>query len=109
VLARSVAIAVGADDVEALVELDVDLAAAVERDLDLVVALLVADLGPGDPAAAGVDEGGCTGLLQDGSSDRGLGGVVVPASGPGVRSAGARGHRERRDSDRELHWSFHRG
>ena len=34
VLARSVVVSVRADDVEALVELDVDLATAVERDLD---------------------------------------------------------------------------
>ena len=36
------------------VELDVDLSAIGERDLDLVVAVLVADLGVGDPALTGV-------------------------------------------------------
>ena len=45
-----------ADHVEPAVELDVDLAAVVEGDLDLVVALLVAHLGLGDRAAPGVRE-----------------------------------------------------
>ena len=53
-----------ADHVELLVELDVDLGAVVEGDLDLVVALLVADLGLGDPALAGVLEGGGRGLVE---------------------------------------------
>ena len=53
-----------ADDVEVLVELDVDLRAVVEGDLDLVVALFVADFGLGDATAAGVLEGGRTGLLE---------------------------------------------
>jgi hypothetical protein len=54
----SVAVALGADDVEAPVELNVNLGAVGEGDLDLVVALLVADLGAGDLAPAGVLERG---------------------------------------------------
>ena len=49
------------DDGEVLVELDVDLAAVVQGHLDLVVALLVADLGARDPAAAGLGERGVAG------------------------------------------------
>ena len=45
---RSPRVGLAADDVEVAIELHVDLAAVVERDLDLVVALLVADLGLGD-------------------------------------------------------------
>src|SRR3954471_17501251 len=53
-----------ADDGEALIELHVDLVAVAEGDLDLVVALLVVDLGAGHAAAAGRGEGGVAGLLQ---------------------------------------------
>ena len=53
---RRGAVALGADDLEVRVELDVDLGAVVEGHLDLVLALLVVDLGPGDLAAAGLLE-----------------------------------------------------
>src|SRR4051794_40292545 len=69
---RRSATAVGraADDGEVLVELHVDLVAVVESDLDLVVALLVGDLGAGPAAAPGRGEGGAAGLLQCVSADR---------------------------------------
>src|SRR5829696_4224490 len=54
-------IGVRADDGEGLVQLHIDLPAVVEGDLDLVVALLVADLGAGHPAAAGLGERGLLG------------------------------------------------
>ena len=60
----------GAHDVEAPVELDVDLLAARQRHLDLVVAVLVTDLGAGHLSATGVREGGIAGLLQCGPGDR---------------------------------------
>ena len=56
-------VGLGADDLEVLVELDVDLAAVVQGHLDLVLALLVADLGLGDLAAAGLLERGVLGPL----------------------------------------------
>src|SRR5215218_6021305 len=46
-----------ADHPEVLVELDVHLGTVVEGHLHLVVALLVADLGARDPAAAGLGQG----------------------------------------------------
>ena len=58
-----------ADDTELAVELDVDLAAVRPGDLDLVVALLVADLGAGD-AARSVGQRGGLGLLQRVAGDR---------------------------------------
>ena len=64
VVAPAVVLTFGADDAEVLVELDVDLAAVVECDLDLVVALLVADLGAGDASLAGVRERGSLRLLE---------------------------------------------
>jgi transposase len=78
-----VLVALGADDVEALVELDVDLAAVVKRDLHLVVALLVADLRAGDLAATGVLDRGHAGPVEVDAADWSLGGVVVTAGGDG--------------------------
>ena len=52
------AVGLTADHVEAFVELHVDLEAVVERDLDLVVAVLVAHLGVRDPATASVGKRG---------------------------------------------------
>jgi len=72
-----------ADDVEALVELDVDLAAVVERDLDLVVALLVAYLGLGHPALAGLLERCGAGLVQGLARDGRVRPVVVATVGGG--------------------------
>ena len=57
------AVALGAEDVEVAVQVHVDLAAVLAGDLDLVVALFVADLGPGDLAAADVGQGGLACLL----------------------------------------------
>lgn len=56
--ARAAVLAIGrrADHGEVSVELDVDLAPVVERDLELVVAVLIADRGLGDPTAAGGGE-----------------------------------------------------
>ena len=62
VLATLVGLA--AHDVEVAVELDVGLATVVEGDLDLVVALLVADLGVRDRALAGVGQRRGARLLQ---------------------------------------------
>jgi hypothetical protein len=67
-------------DVEAAIEMDVDLAAVVADDLDLVVALFVADLGPGDSAATGGIERRGLCLLERPAVDR-LGGVGGPALG----------------------------
>ena len=64
-------VALVADDAVVGVELDVELAAVVEGDLDLVQALLVALLGVGDPPSAGVVERGRAGpfelLARDGA------------------------------------------
>ena len=62
-----------ADHVEALVEVDVDLGAVGARHLDLVGALLVAGLGPGDLAAAGVLQRGGLGAVERLAADRLLG------------------------------------
>src|ERR1043166_8408238 len=55
-LGAALVVGVGGDDVERVVELDVDLAAVVEGDLDLVGAVLVAGLGLGHLAAARLGE-----------------------------------------------------
>jgi hypothetical protein len=47
VLVVGTVVGAGVDDVEAAIKVHVDLTAIVERDLDLVVALFVPDLGPG--------------------------------------------------------------
>src|SRR3954471_10256917 len=81
-----------ADDGEVLIELHVDLAAVVEDDLDLVVALLVVDLGAGHAAAAGRGERGVAGLLQRVAADRHvrtLGRVGSTGGGGDARPAGA--------------------
>ena len=72
-------VGLGADDREVAVELDVDLAAVVEGDLDLVVALLVADLGAGHLPLAGLVQRRPPRLLQGRALDRTLGRVVVGA------------------------------
>jgi hypothetical protein len=81
-------------DLEGVVELDVDLGAVVEGDLHLVGALLVAGLGLGHLAAAGLLEGGDAGLLEVLAGQRPVVGVVadegVVALGGG--HAGAPGH-----------------
>ena len=81
-------VALLADHVEAAVELDVDLAAVGARDLDLVVALLVADLGLGDRAVDLVQRCGAR-LIEGAGGNRGLrvACTVVPAA-TGEREAG---------------------
>src|SRR3954451_4660098 len=90
---RSVtAVGRGARDGEALIELHVDLVAVAEGDLDLVVALLVVDLGAGHAAAAGRGERGVAGLLQRVAADRHvrtLGRVGSTGGGGDARPAGA--------------------
>src|SRR4051812_5921809 len=78
------AVGLAAHDMECLVELDVDLPAVVEGDLDLVVALLVADLGAGHPAPSGRRQRGVARLLQRLPADRDIGTLGR------VRSAGCR-------------------
>ena len=56
-MVRSAAVGGLVDRVEATIEMDIDLAAVVPGHLDLVVALLVASLGGGDPPAARGVEG----------------------------------------------------
>jgi hypothetical protein len=56
-----------AEDVEVAVEVDIDLAAVVACDLDLVVALFIADLGACNVATVSVVERGALGLLDVGS------------------------------------------
>src|SRR4051812_21225946 len=88
-----------ADDGEAPVQLDVDLAAVGPGHLDLVVALLVAHFGTRDLAAAGLGERGIAGLLQGRPGDgdvRAFGGVGRAARG---RDACAGGHDGRGTGD----------
>ena len=82
-LVLGLVVALGADDVEAAVELHVDLAAVVAGDLDLVVALLVAGLGLRDLATAGRLERSCARSVQGTAGDRSVGslGGVFAASG----------------------------
>src|SRR5687767_5677415 len=95
-----------ADHVEVAVELDIDLAAVVEGHLYLVEALLVAGLGLGDGALAGVLERRRLGLVEGRAGDRLLGSlVVVAADGAGRgRDAGATGRQrgDRCSDDYEL-------
>src|SRR3954453_10995707 len=67
----------GADHVEGLVELDVDLGAVGLGDLDLVVALLVAGLGLGDLAAAGRLQCRVARALEGVAGDRPVGAAVL--------------------------------
>jgi len=73
------AVVLKTDDAELLVELYVDLVAVGQRNLDLVLALLVIDLGSGDPALAGVGERGVRRLLQRFPRDRCVRAVVFGA------------------------------
>ena len=73
------ALALGTNDMEALIELHVDLGAVVEGDFDLVLALLVVDLGVGDGPPAGLLERGLLGLLELRGGDRTVPRVVVTA------------------------------
>lgn len=65
-------VALGPEELEVLGEVDVDLVAVVEGDLDLVVALLVTDLGVDHATFAEVlqDDGGS--LVEGGAADRNL-------------------------------------
>src|SRR5918997_1733213 len=58
-----------AKDVEVAVEVDIDLAAVLAGDFDLVGALFVADLGAGHAPSVGVIERDALGLLDVGSRD----------------------------------------
>src|SRR5687768_11116023 len=90
------------DDVEVLVELHVDLLATVERDLDLVVAVLVADLGLGDLAAARVRQRRGGGLGERVAGDRLLAFVVVHrAGGDGRADRGSGNQSDAGDGDDE--------
>ena len=80
-VAALLAVAVLADDAEVRVEVDVDLAAVGTRDLDLVGALLVADLGLGHSSAAGLLERDRLGPVQRRPGDRRVARVVVAAAG----------------------------
>src|SRR5680860_1147310 len=78
----------GTDDVEGLVELHVELGAVGSGDLDLVVALLVIDLGAGDSAAARVLECDCGRVYERAAVTSA--GVTRPAgSGRGQHSRSA--------------------
>jgi hypothetical protein len=68
----------------------VDLGAVVPGHLDLVLCLLVVDLGTGHPALADLVERRLLGLVLGCAGDRCLGGVVVADT--------ARGHRAGADS-----------
>src|SRR6188768_1688056 len=79
-------------DVEALVELDIDLLAVVECDFDFVVAVLVTDFGLGDLPLTGVGEGGRGRLGECVAGDRLLVLVVVQGAGGDGCSDGSGGH-----------------
>ena len=83
-----VAVRLGADDLKALVELDVDVAPVGQRDLDLVQALLVADLGFGDLAATGVRERAAFALA---SAAPVIGASEASSSPPAIAAAADRG------------------
>src|SRR3954452_8330468 len=94
VTAGVLVVGIAADDVERSVELDVHLTAVVEGPLDLVVALLVADLGSRPPAFPRLGECGLLCLLQGVAGDgpvRSLGAVVRAAPGGGHTRAGDHG------------------
>src|SRR5215218_7087736 len=90
-----------AKDVEVAVEVDIDLATVVAGDLDLVVALFVADLGAGHTSSVGVVERDALGFL-----DAGSGGLLLS----GFARAGSisdtcpdeQQHSERRDYQQRL-------
>ena len=81
-----VGVGVPAEDFEVAVEMDVHLAAVVTGDLDLVVALLVGDLGRRHPTAARVPEGDRLGAVERAACNGLVAAVVVTAAGrPGER------------------------
>ena len=83
VVAGPVVVGLDADDLEALVEVHLDLAPVRELDLDAVGGAVVSGLRLDDRAAAGVGEGGVRGLLQGGAGQRLLvsarGAIAIPA------------------------------
>src|SRR5215210_2712146 len=85
-----------AQDVEVAVEVDVDLAAVVLGDLDLVVALFVADLGARNVASVGVVERDALGLLDAGSGRLLLRGVAAGAGSISHARPDKQQHRDRR-------------
>jgi hypothetical protein len=88
-------VARGVEEVEVAVEVDVDLAPVGLRHLDLVVALLVAELAPRHLTAAGLAQRDGAGALQGGARDR-LALAVVAA----VRDARDRGSATGQHGDR---------
>src|SRR5688572_3954957 len=82
------AVVLAADDAEGPVELDVRLAAVPARHLDLVIALLIADLRVGDAPAPGVLQSRVARALQGSTRDRLVRAVVAAAH---VRRNGDRG------------------
>ena len=78
------------DHGEGLVELDVDLRPVVEGHLHLVVAVLVADLGLGDPALASVGQRGVGRTFQRVTGDRRVAAVVVRLGGDDSSADGDR-------------------
>src|SRR5215204_610033 len=105
---RLAGLVLGADDLERLVELDVDLVAVVEGDLDLVHALLVADLGAGDLAAACVIESGLGSAVVCVAGDGTLVLRVVATGGHGGPDAGADDGDAGRSCGCELGSALHR-
>src|SRR5215210_6349516 len=84
-------VGLAADHGEVLVQLDVDLAPAGQSHLDLVVALLVADLGTRDPAAAGLGQSGLLGPFQVCTGDRGVGALAGVVGSGGCGDPGSAG------------------
>ena len=76
VVAGPVVVGLAADDLEVGVEVDLDLAAVVQLDLDAVGGAVVSGLRLDDRAAAGVRECGVGGLLQVGAGQ----GLLVAAA-----------------------------
>src|ERR671919_1070778 len=105
---RLAGLVLGADDIEGLVELDVDLAAVFEGYLDLVHALLVADLGAGDLAAAGVLESGLGRPVVCVAGDGPFVLRIVPTGGNGGSDAGADNGDAGRGCGCELGSAIHR-
>src|SRR5215218_1022178 len=94
-----------AKDVEVAVEVDVDLAAVVLGDFDLIVALFVADLGARNPASVGVIEREALRLLDAGSRGLLLRGVVAGAGSISHACPDEQQYRDRRRYQSRLHVS----
>src|SRR5829696_8215835 len=93
---RSFVIGWRAEEVEVAVQVDVDLAAVILGDLDLVVALFVADLGARNVAAVSVIERDALRPLDAGSRGLLLRGVVAGAGSICHACPDEQQHRDRR-------------